>query len=389
MAVSLRHVAEWAGVSMRTVSNVASGFAMVAPETRAPGPGRDRRAGLPAERGRAAACAAAAPGRSAWPSRRSPRRTSASCACWPEDGRGRGWTLLGPADRRRGGAGTRDDGGRSGQVRGRPGLSPWAVARELAGGRTPHRWCCSGSGRRRPARPRRGRQRHGGPRRDPAPDRPRPHPHRRDRPTAAPGERHRRAAGRGLPAGAGRGRDAADPRAGDRGPAAAPRGRRGRDARLLDAGPARSTRSSASATSSPSARCGPALARRCGFPTMSRSSVRRHRGRPIRAPSLTTVTPDKAEIAREALDCLAGPDRGARMPGPGPGGGARPCRPGEYDDRRRCGCGTRSTDSGQPPDIGVIGVTHRSRPSYPMSEAAPGRAPPEAAASGNPDSLVA
>ena len=35
MAVSLREVAERAGVSVRTVSNVVSGFAMVAPETRA------------------------------------------------------------------------------------------------------------------------------------------------------------------------------------------------------------------------------------------------------------------------------------------------------------------------------------------------------------------
>ena len=34
MAVNLKQVAEQAGVSVRTVSNVVSGFAMVAPETR-------------------------------------------------------------------------------------------------------------------------------------------------------------------------------------------------------------------------------------------------------------------------------------------------------------------------------------------------------------------
>ena len=35
MTASLRQVAERAGVSIRTVSNVVSGFALVAPETRA------------------------------------------------------------------------------------------------------------------------------------------------------------------------------------------------------------------------------------------------------------------------------------------------------------------------------------------------------------------
>ena len=35
-----------------------------------------------------------------------------------------------------------------------------------------------------------------------------------------------------------------------------------------------------------------------------RRRVRRHRGRPVRRPALTTVSPDKAAIARVALDLL-------------------------------------------------------------------------------------
>ena len=317
----LREVAEHAGVSVRTVSNVVYGFPLVAAETRERVQAsidelryRPNAAARHLRRGRSGLIALVDPGDRLAVFRRAGRVHRRRPA------EARGLDAAGRADRRRRGAGTRTAHGVRGQAVDGLVMSPWALSPAELRRRTGQRpaGAARRAGRRRPARPRRDRQRRRGPggtahligagRRRIAAIGLQPH--------LANGDRGAPAGG--LPAGAGRGRPADDPalEIAVRTPAPRRRAPRPREpARRRH----RRTRCSASATNSRSARCTSRSSAGCAVPEdLAVAGFDDIEDGRYANPSLTTMAPDKAAIARAALDLSGRPAWPAPAPAPGP-----------------------------------------------------------------------